>query len=100
VKRKRKNTDEPTEFDMIGIFLSNYGMTGENLVREIFFNLNFLSIQQLRLVCKFWSIFISEDQIFMMNIERQAEPRLENLCSQLWDNCRPTFQKDLSDSAQ
>ena len=31
VKRKRKNTEEPLEFDMIGILLSNYGMTGENL---------------------------------------------------------------------
>ena len=26
VKRKRKNTEEPMEFDMLGILLSNYGM--------------------------------------------------------------------------
>ena len=38
VKRKRKNTEEPLEFDMIGILLSNYGMTGENLVRELLVN--------------------------------------------------------------
>ena len=27
VKRRRKNTKEPMEYDMIGILLSNYGMT-------------------------------------------------------------------------
>ena len=86
VKRKRKNTEETLEFDMIGILLSNYGMTGENLVREIFFNMNFWSIQQLKLVCKSWNIFISKDRILMLNIVRRAEPKLENLFSQLSDN--------------
>ena len=79
VKRKRKNTEETLEFDMIGILLSNYGMTGENLVREIFFNMNFWSIQQLKLVCKSWNIFISKDQILMLSIVRQAEPKLKNI---------------------
>ena len=33
---KRKLTEEPSaDFDIIGVLLSNYGMTGENLVRQI-----------------------------------------------------------------
>ena len=86
VKRKRKNTEEPMEFDMIGILLSNYGMTGENLVREVFSNMNFWSLQQLKLVCKSWNTFISKDRILMLNIVRQTEPKLKNLFSQLSDN--------------
>ena len=95
VKRKRKNTEEPMEFDMIGILLSNYGMTGENLVREIFFNMNFWSIQQLKLVCKSWNIFISKDRILMLNIVRQAEPKLENLFIKLSDNWGHRFYSKL-----
>ena len=94
VKRKRKNT-EPMEFDMIGILLSNYGMTGENLVREIFFNMNFWSIQQLKLVCKSWNIFINKDQILMLSIVRQAEPKLENLFIKLSDNWGHRFYSKL-----
>ena len=86
VKRKRKNTEEPMEFDMIGILLSNYGMTGENLVREVFSNMNFWSLQQLKLVCKSWNTFISKDRILMLKIVRQTEPKLKNLFSQLSDN--------------
>lgn len=95
VKRKRKNTEEPMEYDMIGILLSNYGMTGENLVREIFFNMSFWSIQQLKLVCKSWNIFISKDQILMLSIVRQAEPKLETLFIKLSDNWGHRFYSKL-----
>ena len=34
-KRKRK-LEEPENFDIVGYLLSNYGMTGKNLVHDIF----------------------------------------------------------------
>ena len=34
-KRKRK-LEEPRNFDIIGNLICNYGMTGQNLVRDIF----------------------------------------------------------------
>ena len=43
VKKKRK-IEEPESFDIVGSFLHNYGMTGENLAHEIFSYLNFSSI--------------------------------------------------------
>ena len=87
VKRKRESMEEPTsEFDMIGILLSNYGMTGQNLVREIFSNMDFWKIQTIRLVCKSWNIFISEDRILILKIVRQAEPYLEDFCCKLSEN--------------
>ena len=87
VKRKRESMEEPTtEFDMVGILLSNYGMTGQNLVREIFSNMDFWKIQKIRLVCKSWNIFISDDRILIMKIVRQAEPYLEDFCCKLSDN--------------
>merc|ERR1719500_1042172 len=49
-------------------------MTGQNLVREIFSNMDFWEIQTIRLVCKSWKIF------------RQAEPYLEDFCCKLSEN--------------
>ena len=43
VKKKGK-IEEPQSFDIVGNFLHNYGMTGENLAHEIFSYLNFSSI--------------------------------------------------------
>ena len=40
--KKRKM---PENLDIVGNLLSNYGMTGENLVRDIFSNLDVSSIQ-------------------------------------------------------
>ena len=37
IEEKRKlELEEPSNFDIIGTLVSNYGMTGENLVRNIF----------------------------------------------------------------
>ena len=42
--RKRK-LEEPRNFDIVGNLLCNYGMTGQNLVRDIFSYTNISSIQ-------------------------------------------------------
>ena len=43
-KRKRK-LQEPKNFDIVGNLLCNYGMTGENLVRDIFSYMDVSSLQ-------------------------------------------------------
>jgi hypothetical protein len=49
-KRKRK-LEEPRNFDIIGNLYCDYGMTGANLVRDIFSYMDVLSLQ-------------SKDQVF------------------------------------
>ena len=43
-KRKRK-LEEPDNFDIVGNLLCNYGMTGENLVRDIFSYMDVSSLE-------------------------------------------------------
>ena len=81
VKKKRK-LEKPKSFDIIGNFLYDYGMTGQNLAHVIFSYLDFPSIQDCRLVCKSWSIFLSNDKILWMNILRQTQPFFEFLSNQ------------------
>ena len=47
VKKKRKSElEDPRNFDILGTLVCNYGMTGENLVREIFSYLDVSSLQK------------------------------------------------------
>ena len=36
ITRSKRNLEEPRNFDIVGNLLCNYGMTGQNLVHEIF----------------------------------------------------------------
>ena len=81
VKKKRK-LEKPKSFDIIGNFLYNYGMTGQNLAHDIFSYLDFPSIQNSHLVCKSWSVFLSNDKILWLNIMRQTQPFFEFLSNQ------------------
>ena len=85
VKKKRK-MKEPKSFDIVGNFLYNYGLTGENLAHEIFSYLDFSSIQGTRLVCKSWNRFLSKDRKLWLEILRQTQPFLEFLSNQLLSN--------------
>ena len=85
VKKKRK-MEEPESFDIVGNFLYNYGMTGENLAHEIFSYLDFSSIQDSRLVCKSWNLFLSNDRKLWLEILRQTQPFFEFLNNQLSSN--------------
>ena len=81
VKKKRK-MEVPESFDLVGKLLGNYGMTGENLAHQIFCSLDFSSIQDSRLVCKSWNIFLSNDRKLWMELLRQTQPFFEFLSNQ------------------
>ena len=85
VKKKRK-LEEPESFDIVGNFLHNYGMTGENLAHEIFSYLDFSSIQDSRLVCKSWNLFLNKDKILWLEKLRKTQPFFEFLNNQLSSN--------------
>jgi hypothetical protein len=85
VKKKRK-VEEPESFDIVGNFLYNYGLTGENLAHEIFSYLNFSSIQDSWLVCKSWNLFLIKDRKLWLEILRQTQPFFEFMSNQLSSN--------------
>jgi len=84
-KRKTRKLEDPENFDIIGSLLCNYGLTGENLAREIFSYMDFSSIEGGHFVCKSWNIFLINDKKLWMNILRQTQPYCEFLSRQLSD---------------
>ena len=81
--KEKPEIEEPGNVNIIKNLLSNYGMTGENLVREIFSNLDFSSIQGSRLVCKTWNHFLTNDRTVWMAVLKRTQPYLEFLSGQL-----------------
>ena len=74
------------KFDLIGELLSNYGMTGGNITREIFSYLDFSTLQRGRLVSKSWNHFLSNDKkIWIQALEKQL-PILIYITNQLTEN--------------
>ena len=84
-ERKTRKLEDPENVDIIGSLLCNYGLTGENLAREIFSYMDVSSIEGGRLVCKSWTIFLINDTKLWMDILRQTQPYLEFLSRQLSD---------------
>ena len=70
-------------FDIVGVFLSHYGLTGENIVLQIFSYLDFSSLTKGLLVCKNWKQFLVRDRTLWLNILGQAQPSLEYLSDEL-----------------
>ena len=70
-------------FDIVGVFLSHYGLTGENIVLQIFSHLDFSSLSKGLLVCKNWKQFLGRDRTLWLNILGQAQPSLEYLSDEL-----------------
>ena len=95
VKKKRK-LEKPKSFDIVGNFLYNYGLTGQNLAHDIFSYLDFPSIQDSHLVCKSWSIFLSNDRKLWMDILRQTQPFFEFLSNQFLnhENAKDSASKE------
>lgn len=97
VKKKRKlEKPMPKSFDIVGNFLYNYGLTGQNLAHDIFSYLDFPSIQDSHLVCKSWSIFLSNDRKLWMDILRQTQPFFEFLSNQFLnhENAKDSASKE------
>ena len=95
VKKKRK-MKEPESFDIVGNFLYNYGMTGENLAHEIFSYLDFSSIQDSSLVSKPWNLYLSNARKLWMEILRQTQPYIQFLTNQLSNVKRSSHPLDRS----
>jgi len=76
-KRPTVDLTNSTKFDMIGDWISNYGMTGENLTRWIFSYLDFSSIQKGRLVCRTWCRYLINDRILWHGILMKSKIYLE-----------------------
>ena len=68
---------------IIGAFLSDYGLTGENIVLQIFSNLDFSSLTKGLLVCKNWKKFLTRDRTLWLKILGQTQPSLEYLSNEL-----------------
>ena len=45
ISKRKRELEEPRNFDIVGSLLRNYGMTGENLVRDIFSYMDVSSLQ-------------------------------------------------------
>merc|ERR1712080_99036 len=83
VKKNHETLMKPRQFDIIGEWISNYGMTGANLTQWIFSYLDFSSLQQGRLVRKGWCHFLTYDWVMWRNMLMKAKPYLENLFNKL-----------------
>ena len=81
-KRKRKS-EEPKNFDIIGVFLSDYGLTGQNIALQILSYLDFSSLQKSLLVCKNWNQFLTKDQTLWPKMLGKTQPFLEYLSNEL-----------------
>ena len=85
VSKKKRKLEESGNFDIIGTLLCNYGLTGQNLARDIFSYMDVSSIQGGHLVCKTWNLFLIKDKNLWMKILRRTQPYFEFLSKQLSD---------------
>ena len=74
---------ESKNFDIVGVFLSDYGMTGENIALQIFSNLDFSSLQNGLLVCETWNQFLTNDRTLWLKMLEKTQPSLEYLSNEL-----------------
>ena len=74
---------ESKNFDVVGVFLSDYGMTGENIAHQIFSNLDFSSLQNGLLVCETWNQFLTKDRTLWLKMLEKTQPSLEYLSNEL-----------------
>ena len=83
--KKKRKMEAPESFDLVGNLLGNYGLTGENLAHQIFSYLDFSSIQDSRLVCKSWNLFLRNNKKIWLQLLRQTQPFFEFLSNQFQD---------------
>ena len=67
---------ECNNFDIIGVFLSDYGMTGENIAIQIFSYLDFSSLTKGLSVCETWNQFLTK-------MLAKTQPSIEYLSHEL-----------------
>ena len=82
-EKRKLELEEPSNFDIIGTLVNNYGMTGENLVHKIFSYVDVSSLQGGHMVSKTWNLFLVNDKKLWMDILRQTRPYFEFLSKQI-----------------
>ena len=101
VAKRKRELEEPRNFDIIGNLFCDYGMTGANLVRDIFSYMDVSSLQGGHLVCKTWNHFLNNDRKLWMDILRQTEPYFEFLSllsnEEFADDAKRKFSKEYFD---
>ena len=103
VTKKKRKLDESRNFDIIGNLICNYGLTGKNLVHDIFSYMDVSSIQGGHLVCKTWNLFLINERKLWMKILRRTQPYFKFLSKELseedFDTAdeRKNFERDFFD---
>jgi len=98
--RKREKMAESKNFDIVGVFLSEYGMTGENIALQIFSNLDFSSLQNGLLVSETWNQFLTKDRTLWLKMLGKTQASLEYLSNELsnGDECERKVWKEFFES--
>ena len=65
------------QVDIIGSMITEKGLTGENICREIFSYLDFSSLRFSRMVSKTWYQFLKQQRSIWMDFLRKLEPYLQ-----------------------
>ena len=74
---------ESKNFDIVGVFLSDYGLTGQNIALQILSYLDFSSLQNGLLVCETWNQFLTKDRTLWLELLGKTQPVLEYLSNEL-----------------
>ena len=74
---------ESKNFDIVGVFLSDYGLTGQNIALQIFSYLDFSSLQNGLLVCENWNQFLTKDRTLWLQMLGKTQPVLQYLSNEL-----------------
>ena len=82
-KRKRDKMAKSKNIDIVGVFLSDYGLTGENIAIQIFSHLDFSSLTKGLLVCETWNQFLTKDRSVWLKMLEKTQPALEYLSNEL-----------------
>ena len=74
---------ECNNFDIIGVFISDYGLTGESIAIQIFSYLDFSSLTKGLSVCETWNQFLTKDRTLWLKMLGKTRPSLEYLSHEL-----------------
>ena len=68
---------ETNQVDIIGSMITEKGLTGENICREIFSYLDFSSLRFSRMVSKTWYQFLTQQRSIWMDFLLKLKPYLQ-----------------------
>ena len=94
--KRFKPAVDSKNFDIVGTLMTEMGLTGENLTRQIFSHLDMTSLVCVRKVSKIWQGFmIRQKSIWMVEL-RKFEPHLEFIENALFRNRKRKRRQELT----